>query len=113
MSTEEQKPKVEGKKARRPARAYKKEFTTTTVGLEEDTFDIGHPKYATKYECSVDAIARHVQTDYKSGADVALAMRELVAPTVTMPTYPQTRTTKRPSRSGRRNSARNGRRAYR
>ena len=88
MSTEEQKPKVEGKKARRPARAYKKEFTTTTVGLEEDTFDIGHPKYAAKYERSVDAIARHVQTDYKSGADVALAMRELVAPTVTMPTYP-------------------------
>ena len=90
MSTgsEEQKPKVEGKKARRPTRAYKKEFTTTLVRLEEDTFDIGHPKYAAKYERSVDAIARHVQKDYKSGADVALAMRELVAPTATMPTFP-------------------------
>ena len=89
--TEEQKPKelkVEGKKARRPTRAYKKEFTTTVVGLEENTFDIGHPKYAAKYERSVDAIARHVQQDYKSGADVALGMRELVAPRVIMPTFP-------------------------
>ena len=86
--SDEQKPKVEGKKARRPTRAYKKEFVTTTVGLEEDTFDIGHPKYAAKYERSVDAISRHVQKEYKSGADVALAMRELIAPTVTMPTYP-------------------------
>ena len=72
--SDEQKPKVEGKKARRPTRAYKKEFVTTTVGLEEDTFDIGHPKYAAKYERSVDAISRHVQKEYKSGADVALAM---------------------------------------
>ena len=79
---------MEGKKARRPPRAYKKEYTTAMVGLEEHTFDIGHPKYAVKYERSVDAIARHVQQEYKSGADVALAMRELVAPTVTMPTYP-------------------------
>ena len=58
-----------------------------TVGLKEDTFNIGHPKYAAKYERSVNAIARHVQKDYKSGANVALTMRELVAPTVTMPTY--------------------------
>jgi hypothetical protein len=86
--TEEQKPKVEGKRARRPTRAYKKEYTTAAVGLEDDTFDIGHPKYTAKYKRSVDAITRHVQQDYKSGADVALAMRELVAPTVTMPTYP-------------------------
>jgi acyl carrier protein len=44
------------------------------AGLTEDTFDIGHPKYAAKYERSVDAIARYVQEQYKSGADVALAM---------------------------------------
>ncbi len=47
-STDEQKPKVEGKKARRPTRAYKKEYMTAMVGLEEDTFNIGHPKYAAK-----------------------------------------------------------------
>ena len=88
MTTEEDKPKLEGKKPRRPTRAYKKEYTSAMAGLEEDTFDIGHPKYAAKYERSVDAIARHVQQEYKAGADVALAMRELTVPTVTMPTFP-------------------------
>jgi hypothetical protein len=83
MTTEEDKPKVEGKKPRRPTRAYKKEYTSAMAGLEEDTFDIGHPKYAAKYERSVDAIARHVQQEYKAGADV-----ELTVPTATMPTFP-------------------------
>ena len=69
MTTEEEKPKVEGKKPRRPTRAYKKDYTSAMAGLEDDTFDIGHPKYATKYERSVDAIARHVQQEYKAGAD--------------------------------------------
>jgi hypothetical protein len=85
---EEQKPKVEGKKPRRPVKPQKKEFTSGMVGLEDDTFDIGHPKYAAKYEKSVDAIARYVQQEYRSGAEVARGMRDLVAPTVTMPTYP-------------------------
>jgi hypothetical protein len=86
--TEEQKPKVEAKKPRRPNRPQKKEYTTGMVGLEEDTFDIGHPKYAAKYDKSVDAIARYVQQEYRSGAEVARGMRELITPTVTMPTYP-------------------------
>ena len=84
---QEKKPKVEGKKPQRPARPQKKEFTSEVVGLAAHTFDIGHPKYAAKYERSVDAIARYVQEQYKSGAEVALAMRELVAPTVTMPVF--------------------------
>jgi hypothetical protein len=86
--TEEEKPKVEGRKPRRPTRPSKKEFTSEMSGLTEDTFDIGHSKYAAKYERSVDAIARYVQEQYKSGADVALAMQELIAPIVTMPTFP-------------------------
>jgi hypothetical protein len=36
------------------------------AGLKNDTFDIGHPKYAAKYERSIDAIARHVQQEYKA-----------------------------------------------
>ena len=84
---QEKKPKVEGKKPQRPARPQKKEFTSKVVGLAAHTFDIGHPKYAAKYERSVDAIARYVQEQYKSGAEVALSMRELVAPTVTMPVF--------------------------
>ena len=85
---EEQKPKVEGKKPHRAARPQRKEFTSKVVGLTTHTFNIGHPKYAAQYERSVDAIARYVQEQYKSGADVALAMRELVAPSVTMPVFP-------------------------
>mgnify|MGYP006166379963 FL=1 len=84
----EQKPKVEGKKPHRAARPQRKEFTSEVVGLTTHTFNIGHPKYAAQYERSVDAIARYVQEQYKSGADVALAMRELVAPSVTMPVFP-------------------------
>ena len=86
--SEEQKPKVEGKKPRQPTKPQKKEYTTRMVGLEEDTFDIGHPKYAAKYERSVDAIARYVQQEYRLGTEVARGMRELVTPTVTMPVYP-------------------------
>jgi hypothetical protein len=62
----EQKPKVEGKKPRRAIKPQKKEFTTGMVWLEEDTSDIGHLKYATKYKRSVDAIARYVQQKYRS-----------------------------------------------
>ena len=113
MSTEEQKPKLKGKKAHRGTRAYKKEFTTAMVGLEENTFDIRQPKYATKYERSVDAIARHVQQDYKSGVDVMLAMRDLVEPTVTRPTYPTDPDDQEAYKSGRRNFARSKHRAYR
>ena len=58
------------------------------VGLTTHTFNVRHPKYAVQYERSVDAIARYVQEQYKSGADVTLAMRELVAPSVTMPVFP-------------------------
>ena len=35
MTTEEDKPKVEGKKPRRPTRAYNKEDTSAMAGLEE------------------------------------------------------------------------------
>ncbi len=108
MTTEEDKPKVEGKKPRLPTRAYKKEYTSAMAGLEEDTFDRGHPKYAAKYEHSVDAITRHVQQEYKAGADVALAMRELTVPTVTMPTFPADPSDQEAYKSGRKSSARSG-----
>jgi len=85
---EEQKPKVEGKKPHRAARPQRKEFTSEVVGLTTHTFNVGHPKYEAQFERSVDTIARYVQEQYKSGADVALAMRELVAPSVTMPVFP-------------------------
>ena len=85
---EEQKPKVDGKNPRQAVKPQRKEFTSKVVGLITHTFNIGHPKYAAQYERSVDTIARYAQEQYKSGADVTLAMRELVAPSVIMPVFP-------------------------
>ncbi len=57
----EVKPKIEGaRKYRRHTRAVgliKKEFSTTVLGLESHTFDIGNPKYAAKYKKTVSSIA--------------------------------------------------------
>jgi hypothetical protein len=85
------KPKIKGKRpARRPARPTRKEFVTKVVGLESHTFDIGNAKYAAKYQKSVDAIANHIQKEYKGGPEIAKAIRDLHLPTITIPPYPAT-----------------------
>jgi hypothetical protein len=91
-SLSEAKPKIEGaKKFRRPTRAAgrtKKEFVTKVLVLESHTFDIGNAKYAAKYAKMVDAIANHIQREYKGGADIAKAIEELSLPTLRVPGYP-------------------------
>ena len=104
MTTEEEKPKVEGKKPRRPTRAYKKDYTSAMAGLEDDTFDIGHPKYAAKYE--VLSTPSRDMCNKSTRWEQTLAMRELIAPTVTMPTYPADHNNQELiHKSGRKNSA--------
>ncbi len=87
----EAKPKIEwAKKSRRPARAAgptKKEFVTKILGLESHTFDIGNAKYAAKYKKMVNAIANHIQREYKGRADIAKAIKELSLPTLRNPAY--------------------------
>ena len=90
----EAKPKIEGaKKFRRPMRAAgqptKKEFVTKVLGLESHTFDIGNTKYAAKYKKTVDAIANYIQREYKGGANIAKAIKELSLPTLQVPGYPK------------------------
>jgi hypothetical protein len=58
------------------------------VGLESHTFDVGEAKYAAKYQKSVDAIANHIQKDYKGGPEMAQAIRDLELPVIDVPTYP-------------------------
>jgi hypothetical protein len=92
--SEEAKPKIEGaKRLRRPMRAVgqptKKEFITKVLGLESHTFDIGNAKYAAKYKKTVDAIANYIQREYKGGADIAKAIKELSLPTLRVPGYPK------------------------
>jgi hypothetical protein len=86
-------PKVEGKKnfPRKPARYVgpaKKEFVTKVVGLDSHTFDVGDVKFAAKYQKLVDAIANHVQKEYKGGSEMAKAIRELKLPQINIPIYP-------------------------
>jgi hypothetical protein len=68
------------KKFRRSTRAagpIKKKFVTKVLGQEDNTFDIGNVKYAAKYKETVDAIANHIQREYKGGADIAKAIKAL------------------------------------
>ncbi len=85
-------PKIEGaKKFRRPTRAVgpiKKEFVTKLLGLESHTFDIGNAKYAAKYKKTVDVIANYIQSEYKGGADIAKAIKELSLPILQVSGYP-------------------------
>jgi hypothetical protein len=92
MIMSEAKSKIEGaEKFRRPTRAAgptKKEFAMNVLGLKNHTSDIGNVKYAAKYKKMVDAIANHIQREYKGGADIAKAIKELSLPTLQVPGYP-------------------------
>ena len=72
------KPKIEEKRPhRRHARSgahARKEFVLMVVGLETHTFNISNAKYAVKYQKSVDAIANHIQKEYKGGPEIAKAV---------------------------------------
>ncbi len=86
-------PNIKGaKKFRRFTRAAGpiiKEFVTEVLGLEGHTFDIGNAKNADKYKKTVDAIANHIQREYKGGADIAKAIKALSLPTLQVPGYPR------------------------
>ena len=49
---------------------------------------VGEAKYAAKYQKSVDAIANHIQKDYKGGPEMAQAIRDLELPAIDVPSYP-------------------------
>jgi hypothetical protein len=44
-------------------------------------------KYAAKFQKSVDAIAIHIQREYKGGPDIAKVIRDLVLPSINLPTF--------------------------
>jgi hypothetical protein len=61
---------------------------TKVVGLESHTFNIWHAKLAAKYQKTVEAIANHIQKDYKGGPEIAKALRDLSLPVIDIPNYP-------------------------
>jgi hypothetical protein len=89
-------PKVEGGGKRnfrkgagaRNAGPTRKEYVTKVVGLESNTFDIGHVKFTAKYQQMVKAIANHIQKDYNGGPDIAKALQDLSLPVISIPNYP-------------------------
>jgi hypothetical protein len=72
----------------RNAGPTRKEYVTKVVGLESHTFDIGHAKFAAKYQKMVEAIANHIQKDYKRGPEIAKALRDLSFTMIDIPNYP-------------------------
>ncbi len=66
----------------------RKEYVTMVVGLERHTFDIGHAKFAAKYQKTIEAIANHIQKDYKGGPEIATALQDLSLPVIDIPNYP-------------------------
>jgi hypothetical protein len=72
----------------RNAGPTRKEYMTKVDGLESHTFDIGHAKFAAKYQKIVEAIANLIQKDYKGGPDIAKALRDLSLPVISIPNYP-------------------------
>jgi hypothetical protein len=86
-------PKIEGKcYPRRPARNVgpaRKESITKVLGLESHTFDIGNVKYSAKYQKTVDAIANHIQKEYKGGPEIPKTIRGLSLLTNAIPQYPR------------------------
>ena len=80
MSAPDSKPKVEGRRAfRRPnnATVKKKEYVSTNTGVEAFTFDVGHPKYAAKYQQHLEALALHIQEKYQNGSSIAKSIRDM------------------------------------
>jgi hypothetical protein len=41
-----------------------------------------------KYQKIVDAIANHIQRDYKGGPEIAKAIRNMILPVIAVPSYP-------------------------
>jgi hypothetical protein len=45
-------------------------------------------KFVAKYQKTVEAIANHIQKDYKGGPEIAKALRDLSLPVISIPDYP-------------------------
>ena len=96
MSPIEGKPKIEGQQAgkktfRRQSNrttTNKKEFVSTNPSVETLTFDVGHAKYAAKYQQSLEGLALHIQSTYTNGSSIAKSIRDLELVVIDVDDYP-------------------------
>ena len=66
----------------------KKEFVSTNPGVETLTFDVGHAKYAAKYQQSLEGLALHIQSTYMNGSSIAKSIRDLQLVAIDVDDYP-------------------------
>jgi hypothetical protein len=91
-----QAPKVEGQQSGKKTfhrqgnktTVNKKEFVSTNIGVETFTFDVGHTKYAAKYQQSIEGLALHIQSTYTNGSSIAKSIRELKLVVINVDDYP-------------------------
>ena len=67
-----------------PASKYK----APTAGLEEYIYKSGAAKHAAQFTEITEKLCNYMQANYKSGADIAGALRQLKELTITMPEAP-------------------------
>ena len=73
-----------GGKKFRPATPGSK-YKAPTSGLEGYIYESGAAKHAAQFTETTEKLCNYMQSNYKSGADVAAALRQLRELTITMP----------------------------
>ena len=88
-------PKVEGQQSgkktfrrQRNRTTVKKEFVSSNIGVKTFMFDVGHAKYAAKYQQSIEGLALHIQSTYTNGSSIAKLIRELKLVVIDVDNYP-------------------------
>jgi len=91
MSAPDSKVKVEGKRFhRRPTNkaAKDQEYVSTNTGVQNLTFDVGHPRHAARYQQSVEGLALYIQSNYTNGSSIAKSIRDLKLVMIEIDPYP-------------------------
>ena len=88
-------PKVEGQQSgkktfrrQRNRTTVKKEFVSSNIGVKTFMFDVGHAKYAAKYQQSIEGLALHIQSTYTNGSSIVKSIRELKLVVINVDDYP-------------------------
>ena len=91
MSAPDSKVKVEGKKFHRRhtnKAAKDQEYVSTNTGVQNLTFNVGHPRHAARYQQSVEGLALYIQSNYTNGYSIAKSIRDLKLVTIEIDPYP-------------------------
>jgi hypothetical protein len=77
-----------GKKFRQHATPTTNKYKGPTTGLEDYVYNSGAAKHAAQFTETTEKLCNYMQANFKSGADIAGALKQLRELTITMPTAP-------------------------